>query len=233
MVRYMISVLCVLVIMGTVFPVYAITVKFNSENEQLIGKKLLSDNKFIGLVGDFIEMKEGTHNISINIVKKDEDKYKIGFDLNIKKDLLSVEKYNVRREKCWSHSEVKGKPPKISNSKKHQDVKVVLLRSPDFPKTSPRCIIKVLHAYAPRCEENIFLNATSTPEGAEIWINDEKIQNFQTNTPKLSVPYCGDGKSIHILMRLNSQINCEQRTDIPPDRNVAVNCDLKKPTPIL
>jgi len=68
------------------------------------------------------------------------------------------------------------------------------------------------------------LITTSTPDGAEIWVNSELIG--KTNST-INVPYYEE--NINVVMRMPGYVNCKWSLKGPFKEDVRLNCLLKTP----
>ncbi|MEM9624663.1 MAG: hypothetical protein AAGA21_00410 [Pseudomonadota bacterium] len=200
-------------------------VHFKTEGRALRNAELKSEENILGLVGDFVELKDGTYDVSLDAPND----YELHFSLLVDGNRLSVLESDARPANCSPERRVRWPQPKTARSADYNNVRTITLEDPIFGPPTGEPISCIQHSWLGCSKRKVILTAESEPRGAEIWI-DGKKQDNQTNRT-LSVPYCVDDKVKSVLLRMENKINCEESVDLSPDARVTIACAFQDPIP--
>ena len=203
----------------------AATVLFQSKGDALKQSQLSIGWDFIGLMGDLVDLDDGTHKISVNAPRG----YTLQFALTIRGNVLNVASPELIPQNCTEELDVNWRRPDVVDSTEYENVKVIILNDPEFgaPTGDVLCMSSAMAGCTKR---KIILTAKSEPNGAEIRIDGKKIQHLTNAT--LSVPYCEYESSKNITLRMDGKINCKKTILLSPDSVVSIICNFSEPSPI-
>lgn len=197
-------------------------VRFMAEGSGLKGQAVKDRYELVGFVGDFVDLNEGTHEISVDAPQG----YTLKFSVNVVGSAVSVVDATTHAPNCQPQLEVNWPPPRVLATNNSGKSVTISIADPQFGAPTGR--EECSSASMAGCNQRkVILEATSDPAGAEVWINGKK-QPFATNVT-LSVPFCEYDKSTNVLLRRSDSVNCMRTINLSPDAQVAVNCQLQKP----
>jgi len=194
--------------------------QFEAKGTSLVNSSIRSNWNFVGLMGDFIELKDGAHDITFDGPRG----YKLRFKIMINDNKASISNVESDAPNCQPALNVNWPMPTVTTSQSWLDVISVGLQEPQFgaPTGMTSCSAALMAGCTKR---KIVMDANTSPPGAEIWIDGEK-QEARTNVV-LSVPYCQYERSKQIVLRAPNVINCTRSVDLVPDAKVEVACTLR------
>jgi hypothetical protein len=170
-------------------------------------------------VGDLLELRDGSHEIRIQGPRD----YTFRTTLHVAGREVKVTNAGYILPDCGDERKVDWPTPKIQSDSR--GVQVITLLKPVFVGRTGvgECAPMMIS-----CSKlKLIVTAKSDPQGAEIWVDDERA-TIKTDAT-LSVPYCESAKSVSILLRMNGRTNCRQDVNVSADRRVLINCKLPEP----
>lgn len=171
---------------------------------------------FIGIVGDTIELSEGTHKLSLGAPNH----YIFEFTISVGKANVTIRDVSIRPENCSPELKASWADPKAILSKK--GTAIVVLPMPHFglPTGGGWCARPLL---VPCDKRKIALDIRTTPPGAEIWINGEKQPSRTNQLVETELELCQD--AVNVLLRLPGMPNCDTKVLLTGTSKSNVTCD--------
>ena len=194
-------------------------VHFKTNSDLINNSKIIVGSEHAGFVGDLMDVPDGIHKIRISAPHN----YTLQFTLTVKGKDLKVTETEIRHyfSGCMPELQVTWPNPTIEENKIYKHIANLVLGNPVFGKPTGNEVCSSDSAMG--CNKRkIILTVNSEPEGAEIWIDSKKTPFRTDNT--LSVPYCDERKTINVLVRLPSMVNCLKIIPLSPDSEVSLTC---------
>ncbi len=204
----------------------------------LAGEKITADGNLIGVMGDFIALSPGQHQIWISAAQG----YTLRIGLTIDASAARVTDYSANPRSCGMAYEVLWEPPgvfstakKPTSAKKHgakvqpaqsRGSLVLRIATPQFGAVQGKA--GCLQPMSMSCQEHYAkVHFVSNPSGAEIWVGDEKQDAEAPVT--LSVPFCSARSTVHVMMRVPGMTTCPQEVELSNAAVTDVQCTLNAP----
>ena len=198
------------------------TIFLNPGDSGFSNKKVFNNAKFLGFIGDYISLPDGEHNLNFSISRG----YTLYTTIFVKGNQVEVLENKSRPGMGVTTYKVTWPKPLIEPHTKFRGIISITFFAVKFgAKTG---VSPMIFACMAGCtKRKVILKVSSVPEGAEIWIDDEK-QKYSTNTT-LSVPYCTYEKTKRLVVRIPQRINYIYDFELSPNKKIEVMCELKKP----
>lgn len=215
----------------------AATVLISNPDGALAGSQIKDNSKLIGIIGDFVDLGPGEHEMQIAAPRN----YALLIKLSVSNaSLISILESRIEAGNCTPAFQTTWSPPRIvSNGKKPHKTKAAKAAavSPVLYNLQVATPEFGAQAGTQRCLQPMMLGCTRTmavvavdsaPSGAEVWIDNERM-SVRTNTI-LSVPFCpGREKTKDVLIRMPGRVTCKNEVPVESGVQTQVNCDLRAP----
>jgi hypothetical protein len=215
---------------------HAATVQIQNPDGGLDGSKVKDNGKLVGVVGDFVSLEPGEHQLRIGAPRD----YTLIVSLRVSENSVTVNDAQTSPGNCKESYETRWNAPtiakldnkRLSNKPSRPPLSFLLIETPQFGAPSKR---------GP-CHEDMYLSCSksmaivtvdSTPPGAEIWVSDGRGGDERMNVPtpaKLSVTFCP--RTEHektFLIRIPGRTTCTRRLPVAEGVVTKVECDLGAP----
>ncbi len=221
----------------------AAIVHIASPDSQLAQSKIRDAKTFVGLMGDFVDLSSGEHVLRIDAPRS----YVVIIHVSVDGGgTLAISDFRVESVGCRSPLfDVALDPPRMVQNKS----KAKKTRKGEPPASEPKRAVTTLLVNGPRfgvqlpglsgaCAAQMNMrclnqtmaavDVTSTPSGAEIWIDDKPTDVITNST--LSVPFCpGKEKTVDISLRLPGRVVCKPSLVLRSEALTSLACNLVEP----
>jgi hypothetical protein len=209
------------------------TVLFHGDGTSFVGKKIydldytknysfdyVDGGKLLGFVGDHLSLETGIHYLRITGKRNHDMLVTVAVGIDDRAVIVDVE-YKPRL--CTTRHLVDFGFSMAF--KERNGVGTFRLREPEFgdalgPSTCIRFRRRSCTNY------HILLTVSSEPPGADVWIGGKRRGS---TTAKLSLPFCENGDTEAVLVRIPGFVNCEQDVSLYAGVNKNILCTLTKP----
>lgn len=212
------------------YPALGALIQLAADGTAIADSDITIDRKFVGRVGDVVELKDGSHAVVLGGSMNGPSAW---FTLKITGENVSVTGLGgppwgfgscgdgkPLRAVTWPAPAIIPPSPKAGFTR-------INIASPEFgapTRKGQECISGAGSGCNPK---SIKLKATTSPPGATILIDGEE-QDFLTNTKLISVPYCPNDKKALFVFRKTGYVNCSRDVALPPAAPPdVVSCELK------
>ena len=197
---------------------------FQFKNQKIYESKSLKT--IVGLVGDIIHLENGTYTFFIDAPEN----HKAIIDLTVSNGEIRINSSEVKLsvsdgwvnewETIWQ----------ASTTKTNEEGKINTIRLPDvnFIETLPESRYRSSSSIG--CDRaNFEISVSSTPPGAEIWIDGKKTRYVTSTGERLTGSFCINDPKIDLLLRKSGSANCQSSIDVVPGKFVEFDCELRTP----
>ena len=215
---------------------HAATVQIQNPDGGLDSSKVQDNGKLVGVVGDFVSLEPGEHQLRIGAPRG----YTLIVSLRVSEDTVTVSDAQARPGNCETSYETRWDTPTVASSakKKRPDgnpetnearppLSFLRVTTPQFGAPSNRgsCAMPMFLS----CNKSMaIVTVDSTPPGAEIWVGDERMD--ATTPATLSVAFCPRTEHAKdILIRIPGRKTCPRSVAVAEGVRVEVMCDLPDP----
>lgn len=228
--------LITLSVAASVAVTHAATVQIQNPDGGLDGSKVQDNGKLVGLVGDFVSLEPGEHQLQIGAPRG----YTLIVSLRVSGNNVTVNAAQTRPGNCKESYENRWNAPtiarldkgRLSRKPSRPPLSFLLIETPQFgaPNNRGPCVAEMFLS----CTKSMAIVAVdSAPPGAEIWVSDGRGGNERMNvrTPaKLSVTFCQGGKHAKtFLIRIPGRTTCTPTVPVAEGVVTKVECDLAAP----
>ena len=190
----------------------------------LSGRTITNRHGMIGFVGDYFELSDGDHVLSLVGPHSD----LLLLTIEVRGDLIQMIKTDFRQTDCGRVHDITWPTPSVTRNPVYPDVHHIKLKPVRYVPTEE--IVPCASMARATCNEHkSIVEFRSVPSGGEIWFNRQK-SSFRTNVT-LSVPSCAnaDAVSTSVLVRMDGRVNCRKDLSLMPDAKLTVECAMRVP----
>lgn len=216
---------------------YAVTVLIENPDGVLKGNKVRVNYRLIGFVGDYISLQPGEHELAIQAPQE----HMLIVKLSVDTATVRVTQSRVDPSSCTPRLHTRWNAPTVLGAAKTQKNRVVpgrkgeplpqpvrlQVEAPTFGDPTGEPTMCSAAATMGCTKRLAIVDVDSVPRGAEIWIDDERINATTQST--LSVPFCEYQKAKHVLMRIPGRENCLREVAVADGVRSQLQCDLPMP----
>lgn len=187
----------------------------------------LGQHKVVGRVGDYFELRDGTHSLRIDAPRN----HYVQMEVDVRGDNLEI---RIEQEKSvYGHGcEDRWVTEWIGQLKKEQTrirqgtLWVISLPEIGFTRAAGEGVCA--SAVGVSCDRiGFYVTVSTQPENAEIWIDGE-VSNQRTPTGRLKFSACQSDESVQVLTRTEGYIPCKEEFEIYHDADIVFSCSMER-----
>jgi hypothetical protein len=230
------GVMITLLMAGSAAIAHAATMQIQNPDGGLASSKVQDNGKLVGIVGDFVNLEPGEHQLRIGAPRG----YTLIVSLRVSEDAVTVAEAQALPGNCETSYETRWDTPTVAsaartkradrNSKAEEarsSLSFLRVTTPQFgaPGNRRPCAVPAFLS----CNKSMaIVTVNSTPPGAEIWVGDERMD--VTTPATLSVGFCPQTENAKdILIRIPGRKTCPRSVALAEGVRAEVMCDLPDP----